>query len=853
MVHWRLTEAQLRSGSFHAVYGQPPLVPTAKPKFVGEGDSQAIVLAEKWGHLQSAGRVPSDVLPQRRFSVESWVTIDKPSPWGAFLCAIEDNGEEEYGWMLGYKGDRMCFALATEAHGRLHYLLAPQKFSPGRWYHVAGVYDGEHQLLYIDGEEVARFSEHAGPIRYQRDHLLAAGAYKDADEQHRMVGGLYELRLWDKALSAPLIKRTTGQLQPLMPAPDKGDTISGFFVPPPPSVSSLQPAINAAIDRGVAWLLQQQHRDGSFATHLTPYRNGTTALALYTLIKQGVPPTHPGIQNGLHYLRREPPTRTYSAGCMLLLLGALEGHVEDDELKTWATELVDLLIDWESGGQPGSYGYPGSNPDLSNTQYAALGLWAADKLGVRTPKDLWQRLVLNACQRYQHTVVEADWQGEDAGRTGKRKMAGFTYRPGANHPYTGSMTAAGLCIIGTAWQAMGEKLGRKVTRPAHESERMALEWLEENWTVDRSPGGGQHLYYLYGIERVGALYDMPLIGKHDWYRDGAEKLLKMQRGGGDWGSEPNTCFALLFLSRATAAAATGPGMGKSKPKGFEANGGIVKFRGTGDETVAMWVTGFDDAMLKRREGQAADRAGLRVVKVEYLVDGNVVATVKGDPTRPWNGDRYPARHTFQTLGKHTVRCRVHAVAFGDPVENHGKPEILESSAAELQVLLSPETFQRLHLPLADKKMQSLKLDISVASASTEANEQNHSAKAALDGKQATRWLANTADAFPWLRIEMREPARANGLRLSPATSALTLVNKYEPLRQVEVLINGEDTYTLGMPIDGVTWGVLTFDKAERVRSIELRIQDRTDVGTKAVGLAEVELLGEPPRQRRRGR
>lgn len=853
LVHWRLNEAQLGSGSFQAVYGQPPLVPTAKPKFIGSGESQALVLAPNWGHLESAGRVPSDVLPQRRFSVEGWITVDKPSPWGAALCAIEDNGEEEYGWMLGYKADRFCFALASQAHGRLHYLLAPQKFDTGRWYHLAGVYDGTHQVLYVDGKEVARFSEHAGSVRYERDHLLAAGAYKDRDEQHRMVGGLYELRLWDKALSGPLIERSAKQQRSLMPDPEEGDTISGFTVPPPASVSSLQPAINASIDRGVAWLLKQQHRDGSFATHQAPYRNGGTALALYTLLKQGVPATHPGIQNGLLFLRREPPKKVYSVGCELLMLGALKDHLDEKELKAWATQLVDLIVDWENGGQPGGYGYPGGHVDLSNTQYAALGLWAADTIGIRTPKDLWQRMVLNTCQRYQHAIVEAEWQGEDAGRTGMRKMAGFSYRPGPNTPYTGSMTAAGLCVIGTAWQALGEGLGRKVSRPARESERMALEWLAENWSVDRSPGGGQHLYYLYGVERVGALYDLEFIGKHDWYRDGAEKLIQMQKGEGHWDNEPNTCFALLFLSRATAASATGPGMGASKPKGFEAMGGPVKFRGTGDETVAMWVTGFDQAILDKRQGQAADRAGLRVVRVEYLVDGKVIATVKGDPTRPWDGERYPARHTFKTLGKKAVRCRVHAVPFGDPVENHGTPEVLESSRADVEILLSPETFQRAHLPLEDKGMQLLSLDVSVVSASTEENEQNHSAKAAMDGKQATRWLAKKADAFPYLRIELREPVRANALRLSPATSALTLVDQYESLQQVEVILNGEDTFTLGMPVDGVTWGILTFERTQRVRSLELRLRDRTAVGAKAIGLAEVELLGELPRQRRRGR
>ena len=71
------------------------------------------------------------------------------------------------------------------------------------------------------------------------------------------------------------------------------------------------------------------------------------------------------------------------------------------------------------------------------------------------------------------------------------------------------------------------------------------------------------LIYLYGLERVGALLGWKYIGKHDWYREGAEYLLKAQTAPGGWpaaakSDNPDhedeilqTCFALLFLKRAT--------------------------------------------------------------------------------------------------------------------------------------------------------------------------------------------------------------------------------------------------------------------------------------------------------------
>jgi hypothetical protein len=70
-----------------------------------------------------------------------------------------------------------------------------------------------------------------------------------------------------------------------------------------------------------------------------------------------------------------------------------------------------------------------------------------------------------------------------------------------------------------------------------------------------------NLYYLWSVERVGVLYDLPTIGKKDWYRWGAEILVANQQQLGNWdkggypGASPvlDTCLALLFLKRANLA------------------------------------------------------------------------------------------------------------------------------------------------------------------------------------------------------------------------------------------------------------------------------------------------------------
>jgi hypothetical protein len=87
-----------------------------------------------------------------------------------------------------------------------------------------------------------------------------------------------------------------------------------------------------------------------------------------------------------------------------------------------------------------------------------------------------------------------------------------------------------------------------------------LAWLTHHFKVDTNPGhpdGSWVYYYLYGLERAAVLAGVRNLGQHDWYREGADWLVTTQRGDGSWNSGhgsgvlPSTCFALLFLTKAT--------------------------------------------------------------------------------------------------------------------------------------------------------------------------------------------------------------------------------------------------------------------------------------------------------------
>jgi hypothetical protein len=77
-------------------------------------------------------------------------------------------------------------------------------------------------------------------------------------------------------------------------------------------------------------------------------------------------------------------------------------------------------------------------------------------------------------------------------------------------------------------------------------------WIADHFTVTENPeNNGWYYYFLYSLERAGALVGTETFGKHEWYAEGANQLLKAQRDDGAWGSIEDTCFAILFLRRST--------------------------------------------------------------------------------------------------------------------------------------------------------------------------------------------------------------------------------------------------------------------------------------------------------------
>ncbi|MCC7013338.1 MAG: hypothetical protein IT454_12310 [Planctomycetes bacterium] len=361
--------------------------------------------------------------------------------------------------------------------------------------------------------------------------------------------------------------------------------------------SELQERINLAIDRAVDHLLDRQELDGSWSHAIGEYRNGQTALCVYALLKSKVPPAHPAIQRALAFLRCELPDKTYAAGLEALALSALGPSADEERIE----RIAEFLIDAQKGG----FAYPDGDADISNSQYGALGMWVAAKHGAAVPLKAWQNLA-----EFALAQQERPSKGEPE--------AGFLYRAG--FPVTGSRTVGGLTILAICEEQLPESDPlRKACGAARER---GLAWLARHFSAASDPLADSQewvYYWLYGCERVGALLHRSTFGSHDWYREGARFLVDAQKPEGDWSSQPNTCFALLFLNRATAPSSGGGPAPGARAWGADLASRDVSLRAAGDTPLNVWISSFGERALRELRWPQDPEGSLRVLRVDYLL------------------------------------------------------------------------------------------------------------------------------------------------------------------------------------------------------------------------------------------
>lgn len=336
-------------------------------------------------------------------------------------------------------------------------------------------------------------------------------------------------------------------------------------------------AVRRAISGGIDYLRQTQNPDGSWSGY-PGYEPGTSALVLLALLSAGLEPDDPAIVKGLNHLREFPN----NAGQWQTYPIALQTMVFCQADPVRDRPLIERNAEWLVTRQFrtknvyfGGWSYTGDVPensrtDNSNSQFATLALYEAERVGVKIPEETWA-FVLDYWARMQND--DGSW-GYTPNRGNNKSHGNKPNQPiTGSGSGTGSMTCAGIAALQIAGNVQNKGAARLSNgrvlccQPVNDelAERIerGLDWMEAHFSVRYNPGtdAGSDTwlyYYLYGLERVGRLTSRRFIGSNDWYREGADFLLRRKGAlSNRWKAGANmagadvlsTSFALLFLSK----------------------------------------------------------------------------------------------------------------------------------------------------------------------------------------------------------------------------------------------------------------------------------------------------------------
>jgi hypothetical protein len=316
--------------------------------------------------------------------------------------------------------------------------------------------------------------------------------------------------------------------------------------------------VQAAIDKGRAFLLSQQHEKGQWEADDQRVGKGHdwskmqgdtfggfTALATYALLSSGSSCNDPPIQKAVKFLRRVDMDGVYALGLRLEVYQLMHEQTRDDDYKVLAQRDADHLVLCLNthGVNAGLWNYTGIGHSIDNScsQFGILGLWAAAQTGADIPADDWR-------------LIDLAW------RHNQYDDGGWAYKSGPHaidiqDKETPAMTAAGIATL---------FITQEYTRPTagvvckgnlpNDNIYNGLDWMAKHFDSIND------LYTFYGIERIGVASGYKYFGTTDWYAKIADKLVKAQNSDGTWGGNglggypgdapmTSTSFAVLFLAR----------------------------------------------------------------------------------------------------------------------------------------------------------------------------------------------------------------------------------------------------------------------------------------------------------------
>ncbi len=181
---------------------------------------RSVVMVEKTKELDCPDQV----------TIAAWVRLENPTARGLIL-------NHEYAYRLGVnlgKKRRVRLQLNLDGNWAGNWLTGKTSLETGRWYHLAGVFDGRQRRIYIDGRLDAEESVQ-GRISQGRHFTIGAQAVQ-RKAKHRSKHGskrgqaagdtvsnpfpgvLDEVKVWNRSLSDSELARAAAQDRPQLAA-----------------------------------------------------------------------------------------------------------------------------------------------------------------------------------------------------------------------------------------------------------------------------------------------------------------------------------------------------------------------------------------------------------------------------------------------------------------------------------------------------------------------------------------------------------------------------------------------------------------------------------------------------------
>ncbi len=407
------------------------------------------------------------------------------------------------------------------------------------------------------------------------------------------------------------------------------------------------PEVREMLDRAMAWL-NKSSRSGE-AEKLGGYCLLGLAQYKYNL-RFGDPSVLPPMtEQGLDKAREKADTLgavdNYSVGIAAILLCEVHPEEHTDLIQIYLSEIL------KRQKPHGGWGYPKlSTGDLSQLQYAVLGLWSIKTAGFDVDNKVMAD-VMNFVIRVQDPSGAWGYQGNDPGT--------FTRVPQSQ--VRPSLAAAGLgsLYVGSDFLGMSKK-GKPLTIPggakklpaalipvASDAERRdarsATSLVKNEYLHAAMDAGNRYFeqlpslktnlyqyYFLYALERYNSFREKVegrVVEEPKWYNDGVRLLQENQDPNGFWGLvvgqglSPTGCdppvataFAMLFLLRSTqqtiAKVVERDGILRG---GYGLPSDLTDVRLHGNKIVAPAITGEVADLIDMLEDDEGD-------KVENLLD-----------------------------------------------------------------------------------------------------------------------------------------------------------------------------------------------------------------------------------------